>query len=65
MAIKFHPDKCNHSKAVDAFKKINAANNILSDPSKKRIYDQNKHADIFSNKQQHGHSPDDFCFIKS
>lgn len=38
-AIKVHPDKNNSPQADEAFKKINAAMECLSDPSKKRLYD--------------------------
>ena len=40
MAIKVHPDKNPHPKATDAFKKVNAAMACLSDPEKRRVYDQ-------------------------
>lgn len=64
--MKYHPDKCTHPKAVDIFKKINAANNILSDNDKKRVYDQTQHANIFSNNPQGGrHTQDEFCRLIS
>ena len=40
LALKYHPDK---NKAVDAeetFKKIAKAYEVLSDPRKKKVYDQ-------------------------
>lgn len=40
LAIKLHPDKNPHPRASEAFKYLNKAWGVLSDPSKKRIYDQ-------------------------
>lgn len=59
--MRFHPDKCTHPKAGEVFKKINAANNILSDSDKKRVYDQTQHSNIFSNNPNARHTPDEFC----
>lgn len=39
-AMKVHPDKNSAPKATDAFKKVNAAMACLSDPDKRRVYDQ-------------------------
>lgn len=39
LALQFHPDKNPHPKASEAFKKLNAAYGVLSDPEKKRVYD--------------------------
>lgn len=47
LAIKLHPDKNRHPRASEAFKKINRAFEVLSDDSKRRIFDQL------------GHDPDD------
>jgi DnaJ homolog subfamily C member 5 len=41
LALKCHPDKNpNDPVAADRFKEINHANSILSDPTKRSIYDQ-------------------------
>ncbi|KAK6464342.1 hypothetical protein DFJ63DRAFT_311640 [Scheffersomyces coipomensis] len=40
LAIKLHPDKNSHPRADEAFKYVNKAWGILSDPSKKKIFDQ-------------------------
>ena len=46
-ALKLHPDRNNAPKAKDAFQKINAAMECLSDPEKKRVYDQVGNAEAF------------------
>ncbi|CEP61503.1 type I HSP40 co-chaperone HLJ1 LALA0_S03e04302g [Lachancea lanzarotensis] len=40
LAVKLHPDKNKHPRASEAFKRINRAFEVLSDISKRRIYDQ-------------------------
>lgn len=47
MAVTCHPDKQpDNPNAEDQFKKINEAYSVLSDPDKKRMYDQFGHAGI-------------------
>jgi DnaJ-class molecular chaperone len=40
LALKFHPDKNKAPQADEAFKKISAAFACLSNPDKRRIYDE-------------------------
>lgn len=40
LAVKYHPDKNSSEDAAEMFKKISHANEILSDPKKREIYDQ-------------------------
>lgn len=40
LAVKLHPDKNPHPRSSEAFKYLNKAWGVLSDPSKKKIFDQ-------------------------
>lgn len=40
LAVKLHPDKNPHPRASEAFKYLNKAWGVLSDPGKKKIFDQ-------------------------
>lgn len=40
LAVKLHPDKNRHPRASEAFKKINRAFEVLSDESKRKVFDQ-------------------------
>lgn len=40
LAVRLHPDKNPHPRASEAFKLLNKAWGVLSDPSKKKIFDQ-------------------------
>ena len=72
-ALKVHPDKNNSPQASEAFKKINAAMACLSDPQKRRQYNQLGNVDAFERRESNsggnpGHrqqnqdfvSPEDF-----
>ena len=59
-AVKIHPDRNNAPKATEAFQMINAANSCLSDPVKRRQYDQIGNIAAFEKKEQNGgngHNP--------
>jgi len=40
LALKYHPDKNKAAGAEEKFKEIGEAYDVLSDPKKKKIYDQ-------------------------
>jgi curved DNA-binding protein len=41
LAVKYHPDKAgSDKKAEEMFKRINEANDVLSDPEKRKKYDE-------------------------
>ena len=50
-ALKLHPDRNNAPGSKDAFQKINAAMECLSDPQKKRVYDQVGNADAYQRRE--------------
>ena len=55
--LKVHPDKNNSPDADEAFKKINAAMACLSDPVKRRQYNQLGNTDAFEQKESRGGAP--------
>ena len=65
-SLKVHPDKNQAEEAQEAFKKLSQAYTILSDPQKRRQYDQFGNEDDFLRASQgtgqnpfEGFSPDD------
>jgi curved DNA-binding protein len=63
LAVKYHPDKNSGDKAAEAkFKEINEANEVLSDPEKRKKYDTL--GENWRNYQQQGGSGQDFDWSK-
>eukprot|EP00347_Sterkiella_histriomuscorum_P020791 403336447 len=63
LALKFHPDKNRAPNATDAFKKISLAFACLSNPDKRRIYDQTGSEEAYNirqQQQQHHHHQEEF-----
>jgi curved DNA-binding protein len=59
LAVKYHPDKNpGDKKAEEKFKEINEANDVLSDPEKKKKYDEL--GENWQHFQQQGGNPNDF-----
>lgn len=46
LALKFHPDRNKSQEAAEHFKEISEAYAVLSDPEKRKIYDQHGHAGV-------------------
>ena len=44
LARKYHPDLCKKPECEEKFKEINEAYQVLSDPEKRKLYDQYGHA---------------------
>ena len=62
LARKYHPDlNPNDPSAKDKFQEINEANEVLSDPEKRKKYDEYgehwKHADEFEARKKRGSKP--------
>lgn len=50
LALKFHPDKNKSPDAEEKFKKISEAYQVLSDPQKRRTYDNSSGASFTTRK---------------
>jgi len=46
LALKFHPDRNKSQEAAEHFKEISEAYAVISDPEKRKIYDQHGHAGV-------------------
>ena len=62
--LRVHPDKNSAPDADEAFKKINAAMACLSDPVKRRQYNQVRNCETFETRQSQGNSAG-FSFNRS
>src|SRR3989304_3314069 len=46
LALKFHPDRNKSAEAGEHFKEISEAYGVLSDPEKRKVYDQQRPAGV-------------------
>lgn len=46
LALKFHPDRNKSAESGEHFKEISEAYAVLSDPEKRKVYDQHGHAGV-------------------
>ena len=53
-ALKVHPDRNNAPGSKEAFQKVNAAMECLSDADKRRVYDQVGNEDAYQQRQSRG-----------
>ncbi|XP_076855769.1 dnaJ homolog subfamily B member 12b [Brachyhypopomus gauderio] len=58
LALKFHPDKNHAPGATEAFKAIGNAYAVLSNPEKKRLYDE--YGEVRAPAGRHSHANEDF-----
>src|SRR6266566_3979173 len=58
LAKQYHPDRNpNNSRATDRFKEINEAHDVLSDPDKRKKYDQLRRYGAFAGGGGRGFGP--------
>lgn len=63
IALKIHPDKCQHNRASEAFQKASKAYDVLGDERKRAMYDQfgdeEPRRPAQARRQQYGYYPQD------
>jgi len=65
LCLKWHPDKNKQAGAEDKFKEINRAYEVLSDPSKRSMYDLQNDSDYKSTAKNYRPKSENFTFYQA